>query len=156
LRWCGASEEKLYALNGSGRAQAAVTLDTYYTRGLSRTDPVPFTGLLYSLGVMGGPMQPQDHLQVAINLTDLEMDPQRALDAPRFRVLGGRKVTLEPGVPAEEVEKLRRRGHEIAPPDLPGRYGGGQIIQIGPENGRAGRRVGPEEGWGCDRVLNAV
>lgn len=90
---------------------------------------------LYSFGVMGGPMQPQGHLQVTINLVDLGMDPQRALDAPRFRVLGGRRVTLEPGVPEGVVKELRRRGHDIAPPDLPGSYGGGQIIHLDPETG---------------------
>jgi gamma-glutamyltranspeptidase/glutathione hydrolase len=91
--------------------------------------------MLYSLGVMGGPMQPQGHLQVVVNLIDLGMDPQRALDAPRFRVLGERRVTLEAGVPKDVVEELRRRGHEIAPPDRPGSYGGGQIIYIDPETG---------------------
>jgi gamma-glutamyltranspeptidase/glutathione hydrolase len=90
---------------------------------------------LYSMGVMGGPMQPQGHLQVVVNLVDLGMDPQRALDAPRFRVLGERRITLESGVPKDVVGELRRRGHEIAPPDRPGSYGGGQIIHIDPETG---------------------
>jgi gamma-glutamyltranspeptidase/glutathione hydrolase len=88
---------------------------------------------LYSFGVMGGPMQPQGHLQVAVNLIDLGMDPQRALDAPRFRVIEGKRVTLEPMMPPEIVEELSRRGHQIEPPALPGSYGGGQIIQIDPE-----------------------
>lgn len=90
---------------------------------------------LYSFGVMGGPMQPQGHLQVAVNLIDLGMDPQRALDAPRFRVIEGRRVTLEPGIPKDVIEELRRRGHQIASPDLPASYGGGQIIQIDAETG---------------------
>ena len=90
---------------------------------------------LYSFGVMGGPMQPQGHLQVAVNLIDVGMDPQRALDAPRFRVLGERQVTFEPGVSPEVIEALRQRGHEILPPDLPDIYGGGQIIHIDPETG---------------------
>jgi len=63
------------------------------------------------------------------------MDPQQALDAPRFRVIEGKRVTLEPGVSKEIVEELRRRGHEIAPPSLPGSYGGGQIIHIDPQTG---------------------
>jgi gamma-glutamyltranspeptidase/glutathione hydrolase len=87
---------------------------------------------LYSFGVMGGSMQPQGHLQVAVNLIDLEMDPQRALDAPRFRVVEGRCVSLEPGTPEGVVQELRRRGHEIAPAES---YGGGQIIEIIPETG---------------------
>ena len=90
---------------------------------------------LYSYGVMGGHMQPQGHLQVAVNLIDLGMDPQRALDAPRFHVIAGRRVTLEPGVAPAVIDELRRRGHDIAPPGMPSMYGGGQIIQIDPETG---------------------
>ena len=90
---------------------------------------------LYSFGVMGGAMQPQGHLQVAVNLIDLEMDPQRALDAPRFRVFDGNAVTLEPGVPDGVIEELRRRGHSVSPPEGSGSYGGGQIIYIDPETG---------------------
>jgi len=90
---------------------------------------------LYSFGVMGGAMQPQGHLQVTVNLIDLEMDPQRALDAPRFRVTEGDRVALEPAVPEQVVAELRRRGHAIAPPTVTVDYGGGQIIQIDPETG---------------------
>lgn len=90
---------------------------------------------LYSFGVMGGAMQPQGHLQVVVNLIDFGMDPQRAMDAPRFRVLEGNTVTLEPGVPESVIEELRRRGHRISPPQGLGSYGGGQIIHIDPHTG---------------------
>jgi gamma-glutamyltranspeptidase/glutathione hydrolase len=60
---------------------------------------------------------------------------QRALDAPRFRVLQGRQVTLEPGFPESVREALRQRGHEVLPPDMPLSYGGGQIIAMDPETG---------------------
>jgi gamma-glutamyltranspeptidase/glutathione hydrolase len=33
------------------------------------------------------------------------------------------------------VDELKRRGHEVVPPDQPGIYGGGQIIHIDPETG---------------------
>ena len=42
--------------------------------------------LFASFGVMGGFMQPQGHLQVAVALADDELDPQSALDRPRFCV----------------------------------------------------------------------
>ncbi len=78
-----------------------------------------------SFGVMGGFMQPQGHVQVGVNLIDCEMDPQTALDAPRFNWLGDRQVSLEAGFPRATIEALAGRGHELGPPT---HYGGGQII----------------------------
>ena len=35
-------------------------------------------------GVMGAYMQPQGHVQVVMNYIDFHLDPQQALDAPRW------------------------------------------------------------------------
>ena len=78
-------------------------------------------------GVMGGSMQPQGHLQVVLNLTDYGMNPQAALDAPRWRFVEGDLVLVESGISPAIVRELRERGHniQIAPNMM---FGKGQII----------------------------
>ncbi len=84
-------------------------------------------GLLGPFGVMGGPMQPQGHLQVVLRLVDHGDDPQAALDAPRWRVDTGRRVQLEPGLwhAAPELERL---GHDVARGTVVHDFGVGQAI----------------------------
>ncbi len=72
-------------------------------------------GSLYaSYGVMGGFMQPQGHMQVACALIDDGMDPQTALDMPRFCIEpteDGGFASLEEGIPDKTIAALTRRGH---------------------------------------------
>jgi gamma-glutamyltranspeptidase/glutathione hydrolase len=88
-------------------------------------------GLWLSFGVMGGFMQPQGHLQVLANLIDHGMNPQTALDAPRFRVdeHGGLRVHIETGVPLKVRKALAAMGHEVESQTTfaPG-FGSGDII----------------------------
>lgn len=84
-------------------------------------------------GVMGGDVQAQGHMQVAINLIDFQMNVQEALEAPRYRWLSGRLVALERAIPHEVRRALEAMGHELLPygqipPGTP--YGGGQMILI--------------------------
>jgi gamma-glutamyltranspeptidase / glutathione hydrolase len=87
--------------------------------------------LWLSFGVMGGFMQPQGHLQVMVNMVDHGLDPQAALDAPRFRVdqHGGPRVAIESVVPLKTRKALAAMGHQVQPEVTfaPG-FGGGQII----------------------------
>ena len=76
-------------------------------------------GSLYGpYGVMGGFMQPQGHVQVAVGLIDDELDPQAALDRARFCITpatAGGAVALEAGLPRELVAGLYALGHPVIP-----------------------------------------
>lgn len=64
-------------------------------------------------GVMGGPMQPQGHLQLLLRHYDDGRPLQESLDLPRFRLGGGRKLYVEPGFGDDVVASLRARGHDV-------------------------------------------
>ena len=94
-----------------------------------------------AFGVMGGFMQPQGHLQVVSALLDDALDPQAALDRPRFQLsagsvaaLPGAAVAVEEGL--EQVAgELQRRGHRmqvVTGSARPG-FGRGQVIWRTPE-----------------------
>ncbi len=68
---------------------------------------------LMSFGVMGGPMQPQGHVQMVVRLVDHRQNPQAAADAPRWRVMGGLEVALEDGFPEGTVRGLEELGHVL-------------------------------------------
>ncbi len=87
-----------------------------------------------SFGVMGGDIQPQGHMQVVANLVDSGLNPQAAIDAPRFRFIEDHEVTLETSrLPETTIDDLRERGHDVVTeeeyfvPDAD-HYGGGQLI----------------------------
>jgi gamma-glutamyltranspeptidase / glutathione hydrolase len=105
-------------------------------------------GLLYaSFGVMGGFMQPQGHMQVVVALVDDGLDPQAALDRPRFCIpepgaapqegKGGGTVSLEEGMPADTLAGLATLGHDVGLVSGHGRalFGRGQIILRDPLSG---------------------
>ena len=79
-------------------------------------------------GVMGGYMQPQGHVQVAMNYIDFGMDPQQALDAPRFQWMRDGSVTVESRFDANLARSLSRMGHEISVDLNTGSFGRGQMI----------------------------
>ncbi|XP_043926550.1 glutathione hydrolase-like YwrD proenzyme isoform X2 [Protopterus annectens] len=68
--------------------------------------------LLCSFGVMGGFMQPQGHVQVLLNMFEFGMNPQQALDQPRFCINyhsqeKAWQVSLEDGILQTTAEDLK-------------------------------------------------
>jgi gamma-glutamyltranspeptidase/glutathione hydrolase len=96
--------------------------------------------LFASFGVMGGFMQPQGHLQVVVALLDDHLDPQQALDKPRFCITDGEsggEVSLEAGIPSVVLDELAALGHAISKVSGHERalFGRGQIIRRDPASG---------------------
>ncbi len=103
-----------------------------------------------TLGLMGGGMQPQGHVQVLVNIVDYGMNLQEAGDAARFNHDGGPQPTetlegpaadplgtlfVEPGIPAETIAALRTMGHKVEVVDNGIMFGGYQAIARDPETG---------------------
>jgi len=86
-------------------------------------------------GVMGGFMQPQGHLQVVMNTIDFGLNPQAALDAPRWQWLEDMTVSVEHNFPQSISAQLARRGHDIRVALDSGSFGRGQIIWRDPKTG---------------------
>lgn len=74
--------------------------------------------LLGPIGTQGGDAQAQVHLQLITNLVDFGMDPQEAIEAPRWVAGGGkgsdpRLVGLESRFPEATFAGLEQRGHIV-------------------------------------------
>jgi gamma-glutamyltranspeptidase / glutathione hydrolase len=75
-------------------------------------------------GVTGGQFQPQGHVQVLVNLLDHGMQPQAALDAPRYRLEQEGSVSLEAPL-AGLVDAFDRPAAVV---DDEGNYGNAHLI----------------------------
>lgn len=98
-------------------------------------------GNLYAcFGIMGGFNQPQAQVQALTKLIDFNYDPQSALEALRFTILGGSasgSVALEDGIRKTTIESLKKMGHNVTVIEGLGRsmFGNGQIIMKDLEHG---------------------
>ena len=85
-------------------------------------------------GVMGGYMQPQGHVQLLTNMIDFHLNPQMALDAPRWQWTRENRILLEPEFDNAIAQALLRKGHEIEVAAERTPFGRGQCI-LRRENG---------------------
>ncbi len=102
-------------------------------------------------GVMGGHMQPQGHVQLVSATIDDGLDPQAALDRPRWYWHAGRSVQVESEMDPGLVSAMAARGHDISVADH-GAYGYGQAIWKLPDGagyvaGSEGRADGNAVGY---------
>ncbi len=93
-----------------------------------------------SFGVMGGFMQPQGHFQMVVAMIDDELNPQEALNRPRWCLeagTGDSTLALEEGIPVRTMARLAEMGHRVRPVSGAGRglFGDGQIIRRDAESG---------------------
>ena len=87
---------------------------------------------LAAFGVMGGPIQPPGHVQTLVRMVAHGMNPQAALDAPRWKVNAGRSIDLEPSASGELRAGLAALGHEFrSVADSYMDFGAGQFIVRG-------------------------
>ncbi len=114
--------------------------------------------LFACFGNMGGFMQPQGHVQLMVNMIDHHLDPQTALNVPRFCIDDGTAngeiyfegmnllsychhkptITAE-GYPASTIQTLKSMGHHLREQVLTklerSLFGNGQIITRDNESG---------------------
>jgi gamma-glutamyltranspeptidase/glutathione hydrolase len=112
--------------------RTAHTLNTYL---LTRDGKAALVG-----GTPGADRQVQTNVQVLTNIVDLGLDPQAAVDAPRWSVGRGQTLELEEGFPEAVRAELAARGHTLTSLGawfpLAGRA---QLIAVDPEsNARVG------------------
>jgi len=88
--------------------------------------------LIGTFGVVGGFIQAQAHVQLVSALVDDGLDPQAALDRPRFRTEDGR-LHLEEGL-WNRADELTKAGFETVLDAERVWFGGGQAIVV--EDGR--------------------
>lgn len=78
---------------------------------VTRTDAQGKQQPWLSFGIVGGPQQPQAHVQMLLNMLVFGMDIQQAIDAPRFRHWENNNVSFEQAIPQQTVDLLYKMGH---------------------------------------------
>lgn len=80
------------------------------------------------VGCMGSFLQPQAHVQIYSAIIDSHLNPQEALDAPRWQWKKDNLIEVEPHMPYNTIRGLEERGHVISQATTYNFFGRGQII----------------------------
>jgi gamma-glutamyltranspeptidase/glutathione hydrolase len=80
-----------------------------------------------AFGLMGGVMQPQGHVQLMLRVLDEGLNPQAAVDAPRWRIESGLGVAFEPEFPEPVSRALILRGNQLVDASVGG-FGAAQVV----------------------------
>ena len=86
-------------------------------------------------GCVGGFIQPQGQLTMLTNMIDFKMNPQAALDSPRWFWEEGKRIAVEKDLPEHIYDQLSRMGHDLVRGNYKPNMGRGQIILRDPETG---------------------
>ena len=69
--------------------------------------------VILQIGTPGAFGIPQTTMQMTSNVLDLQMNVQAAVEAPRFRLYGGKKIGVERRVGDAVINALKSRGHDV-------------------------------------------
>ena len=83
-----------------------------------------------TFGAMGGAVQPQQHVQIFLNVVEFGMNAQQAVEIPRINHGSGLNVTVEPGIDEAALAQLEAWGHQIRRRTTRGGVGGAQLIMF--------------------------
>ena len=81
-----------------------------------------------AFGVTDAFMQAKGHVQALMNMIDFHMNPQEALNAPRWQWKNDLRVEVEAGFDEDVVKALRQLGHIVEVAPVGASMGRGQII----------------------------
>ncbi|MBE6113611.1 MAG: gamma-glutamyltransferase family protein [Erysipelotrichaceae bacterium] len=86
-------------------------------------------------GCVGAFIQPQGQLTLLTNMIDFGMNPQAAIDSPRWFWEEGKRVAVEKDLPEHIFDQLSRMGHQLVRGNYKPNMGRAQVIIRDPETG---------------------
>ena len=86
-------------------------------------------------GCVGAFIQPQGQLTLLTNTIDFHMNPQAAIDSPRWFWEQGKTIAVEKDLPEHIYDQLCRMGHNLVRGNYKPNMGRAQIIWRDPETG---------------------